>query len=96
MIEILKISLICFMFCAMGQEGMIFAWYQQLINRLPDWLCKPLGGCYKCFTGQVMFWYYISTKQWNGTNNDFIELLFFISAGIISSMIYNKVYCWLK
>jgi hypothetical protein len=91
MIDILKISLISFMFCALGSEGMIFAWYQRLINRLPDWLCKPLGGCYKCFTGQVMLWYFILFKQFN-----IIELLFFVSAGILCSMIYNKIYCYLK
>ena len=79
------------MFCALGQEGMIFAWYQQLINRLPEWLSKPLGGCYKCMTGQMMLWYFVITKPFN-----IIELLFFVSAGILSSMVYNKFYCWLR
>jgi hypothetical protein len=90
MIEILQISLITFMFCALGEEGMIFEWYQKLICRLPEWLCRPLGGCYKCFTGQIMLWYIIFTKPFK-----IIEFLFFVSAGIIMSMIYNKIYCYL-
>ena len=91
MIEIFQISLIAYMFCALGQnKGMIFYWYQQLICKLPDWLCKPLGGCFLCFTGQVCLWYFIFTKPFN-----IIELLFFVSAGIFASAIYNKIYCWL-
>ena len=92
MIEILKISLIAFMFCALGQKkGQIFYWYQQKIKRLPEYLYKPLGGCYICFTGQICLWYFIFTKPIN-----IVELLFFISAGILSAMIYNKIYCWLR
>lgn len=92
MIEILKISLTSFMFCAIAQkEGSILSWYNGIISRLPDWLCKPLGGCHMCFTGQVCLWYFLFTKPF-----DIIELGFFISAGILSSMIYNKLYCWLK
>jgi hypothetical protein len=91
MIEILKISLIAFMFCALGQdEGMIFYWYQKLIKQLPQWISFPLGGCYKCFIGQVMLWYFIFTRPFN-----IVELLFFISAGIFSAMVYNKIYSWL-
>ena len=95
MTEILQISLITFMFCALGHEGMIFSFYQRLIARLPDWLSWPLGKCHKCFTGQVMLWYFIFTKEWNGLNSDFIELAFFVSAGIISSMGWEKLYTWL-
>ena len=89
--SILKISLICYMFCALGAEGKIFHWYRMLIDRLPEWLCRPLGACYMCFTGQVMLWYFLFTKPF-----DLIELGFTISFGIIMSMIYNKIYCWLK
>jgi hypothetical protein len=91
MIEILKISLIAFMFCALGTEGMIFEWYQKLIKKLPKYLNKPLGGCYLCFTGQVCLWYFLFTKPFN-----IIELLFFVCAGIFCSMIYHKIYCFLK
>jgi hypothetical protein len=91
MIEIFKISLIAYMFCTLGQKRMIFYFYQKQIHRLPDWLCKPLGGCYKCFTGQVCLWYFIFTKPFN-----IVEFLFFVSAGIFSAMIYNKIYYYLK
>ena len=94
MIEIFKISLIAFMFCALGQEkGDIFHWYQRLLRRLPEFLSKPLGGCWICFSGQCALWYYLifHFKTYN-----FIEHLFFISATIFCSMIYNKLYSWLK
>jgi len=91
MTEILQISLIAYIFTALGEEGKIFYWYQSLICKLPWYLCKPLGGCYMCFTGQVCLWYFIFTKPFN-----IIELLFFVSAGILASMIYNKLYLWLK
>jgi len=92
MIEIFKISLIAFMFCALGQEkGDIFHWYQKLLKRLPVFLSKPLGGCYMCFTGQVCFWYFFITKSFYP-----IDLLFSTVAGIMIAMIYNKLYCWLK
>jgi len=94
MLEILKIPLIAFMFVALGQtEGMIFNFYQKWINHLPDWLCKPLGGCYKCFTGQVCFWYYLI---WHLNTYKIFDHLFFISTGILIAMAYNKIYCYLK
>jgi len=91
MIDIIKISLIAYMFCALGEEGKIFHFYQKALCNLPKWLCKPLGGCFMCFTGQVCLWYFIITKPLN-----VIELLFFCSAGIMMSMIWNRLYQFLK
>jgi len=91
MIEILKISLITYMFCALGEPGKIFHFYRRLICRLPEWLCRPLGGCFMCLTGQVCLWYCIITKPFH-----VIDLLFFVSAGILMSMIWNRLYQWLK
>lgn len=93
MIEILKIALISFMFCGLGTEGMIFEPYQKLIRQLPDWIRKPIGGCYICFTGQVCLWFYL-IKYFNVYNP--VDHLFFISAGIMSAMVYHKIYCLLK
>lgn len=87
MIEILKISLIAYMFTALGAEGMIFAPYQKFINKFPDWLCKPLGGCFLCFTGQVCFWFFLITHSYN-----LIEHLFFVSAGIFCALIYHTIW----
>jgi len=91
MIEILKIALVGFMFSALTQqERSCLSWYGRLIKRLPWWLCKPLGGCYMCVAGQLMFWYFILTRPF-----DLFELAFAVSAGIFVSMIYNKIYCYL-
>lgn len=87
MIESIKISLICFMFVALGEPDMIFAWYQRWINRLPLWLNKPLGTCGYCFCGQVSLWYYVITKPF-----DIIELLFFISLNIFLIKIYETIW----
>jgi hypothetical protein len=78
-----KISLICFMFCVLGEPDHIFAWYQRQICKLPELLCKPFGGCMYCFTGQVSLWYFIITKPFN-----IIELLFFVSLSIFLTKIY--------
>lgn len=92
MLDVIKISLISYMFVAMGEkEGMIFHWYQRLIARFPKWIRYPLGGCFSCFTGQVCLWYFIVTKPFN-----IIELLFFVSGGIFMSMIYNRLYVFLN
>jgi hypothetical protein len=90
--EILKISLITFIISALIQEPHTpLSWYGRLIDRLPWYLQKPLGGCYKCFTGEVLLWYFIFTKPFN-----IIELLFFVCAGIFSAIIYHKIYCYLN
>jgi hypothetical protein len=87
--DILKISLIAYMFYALGEEGMIFHWYRNLICTLPEWLCRPLGGCYLCLTGQVCFWFYL-IKHFQSYS--LIGHLFFISAGIFLSSVYNQIF----
>jgi len=91
-LEILKISLITFTISYLiGEKRTPLSWYGRLIKRLPWYLCKPLGGCYKCFTGEVFLWYYVFTKHFN-----IIDLLFFVSAGIFCAMIYHRIYCFIK
>jgi hypothetical protein len=91
MIDIFKISLIAFMISAIiQQEKSMLKWYHVLIKKLPWYLYFPLGGCYKCFTGQFCLWYFVFTKSF-----DIIELGFFIACGIYLAMIWNKIYCWL-
>lgn len=87
MIDALKISLIAFMFVALGEPDMIFSPYQKLISKLPDWLNKPLGSCCYCFCGQASLWYFIITKPF-----DIIELLFFISLSIFLTKIYDIIW----
>lgn len=92
MIEILKISLIGFMFSALTQDQhTLLSWYGKLIAPLPWWLYKPLGGCYRCFVGELCLWYFVFTKPFQ-----LVELGFFVAAGIMVAMVYNKIYCYLK
>jgi hypothetical protein len=91
MIEVLKISLTTFMIAVLiREEKTPLSWYWKWLNKLPWYIGWPLGGCYRCFVGQICFWYFIFTKSFN-----LVELGFFISTGIMSSMIYNKLYNWL-
>lgn len=77
------------MFYVLGEPGMILDWYQKLIAHLPEVLWKPLGGCLRCFSGQVSFWFYLITyfKEYN-----FLNHLFFASSAIFLSMIYHAIY----
>lgn len=93
MIEIFKISLIAFMFYALGRKGMIFEFYQRWISKLPDKFNYPLGKCVICLTGQVMFWFYL-IKYFHTYN--LIDHLFFASAGMFLSVIYNLIYSYLN
>ena len=87
--EVVKISLIAFMFVALGDPEMIFSPYQKLISRLPKWLNKPLGGCSYCFTGQVCFWYYLI---FHFREYKLVDHLFFASAGIFLVAIYSFIW----
>ena len=105
MITIIKISLIAFMFSALTQDQhTLLSWYGKLLNKLPWWLYKPLGGCYRCLVGEVCFWYLIIKGEtiqigfWYLIikKETIIEILFLTSFGIMISMIFNKIYCYLK
>jgi len=89
MIEIIKISLICYVFTRLIKEEHIFQAYGKLIKRFPWWLYNPLGGCFMCLTGEVLLWYYIFTQPFN-----IIDLLFWPSCGIMLTLIYDKIYDW--
>ena len=41
------------------QDTMTFKWYKNLLEKLPDVLKLPLGGCSLCFGGQIALWSYI-------------------------------------
>lgn len=88
-LEIIKISVIVFIFVKMGEPGMVFSWYQKLIEGLPEWLWKPLGGCVMCLCGQTLFWAYLILhfKDYN-----FINHLFYPSLGIFLVVIYDFIF----
>lgn len=87
--DIIKISLISFIFYTLGEPGMLFDWYQKIIRNLPEMIWKPLGGCLKCFSGQFALWYYL-IAYWQQYN--FINHIAFVSAAIFISLIYHTIY----
>lgn len=53
-------GIVAWVFCLiLIQPDMIFARWQYVLDKLPDWLAKPLGACEFCFAGQVSLWYYL-------------------------------------
>ena len=89
MYEIFKISLIAFVFVMLTENKMIFSFYKIWLLKLPEWISFPLGLCYVCFTGQACLWYYLI---FHFRNYNLIEHLFFISAGIMLSVIYKIIF----
>ena len=89
MYEIIKISLIAFIFTEMTHEGMIFHFYKLWLLKLPEWIAFPLGLCYMCFVGQVCLWYYLI---FHFRDYNLIDHLFFVSAGIMLSVIYKILF----
>jgi hypothetical protein len=90
--ELLKVSLVAFMFCALGTEGMIFNFYQEWIRNLPWWIRNPIGGCYLCFTGEVCLWYFVIKHH---SLLRILDLLTFASAGIFAALIYKFAWTFL-
>jgi hypothetical protein len=84
-----KLALIATVIVRLTETDMIFSWYGRLISNLPNWLYFPLGGCTKCFSGQVCFWYFLIT-HFHAYN--LFDHLFFTSLGIFLSLIYDKIW----
>ena len=70
------------------QPNELLCEYDNLIQRLPDWLYKPLGGCMKCFAGQLMLWGYIVFED----HYNWKEHLFLVTLIILLSFITEKIY----
>ena len=69
--------------------GMIFEKWWVVLNKLPQWLSKPLGSCEYCFTGQLGLWYYLYYAYSTGAYNVFYHIDF-ISIAIFTTKIINK------
>ena len=67
-------------------DGMILSWWGKVINRLPEWLSEPLGGCEYCVAGQMALWYYFY-RYW--TSYDAVEQILFITLTIFFVDIIN-------
>ena len=79
------ISVIAFVFSyILSDEGEVLAWYHRLIERLPDWLHKPLGGCPRCFAGQMGLWY--------GFTLDWRSHIVLIFLSILLTDLMQKIY----
>ena len=88
LVEILKLSVVCWVVVFLMSPGMIFNFYWKLIDRLPDNWYKPLGGCLMCFTGQVATWYYLIAHFHNYSLFDHIV---FVCSSIFFVMLIDKI-----
>jgi hypothetical protein len=88
-LESIIIGIVGWVFCLiLIQPDMIFAKWQVVLDKLPEWLAKPLGGCEFCFTGQVALWYYL--YQYHSTYG-LIEHIAFICGSIFVVRLINKI-----
>ena len=68
---------------------MIFNKWWVVLNKLPQWLSKPLGSCEYCFAGQLAFWYYLIHELIDGTYNAIYHIVF-VSIAILTVRILNE------
>lgn len=58
---------------------------REVINE--SWFYKPLGGCYKCVTGQLAFWWYLfGTHSYN-----FFFHVFSVCLAILFSVLIHQL-----
>lgn len=68
--SIFIVALVTLGYCCVFWEGMIFGKLGDLAeNNLPEWLWKPIGGCYICacmWIGSIVYWllYANNAKEW--------------------------------
>lgn len=64
--------------CILVSEGMVFGFWEKILDRLPDELAYPLGKCPYCFGGQIALWYYFFIEEYN-----IVHHIYFISLTIL-------------
>ena len=70
------------------EEGMIFEWWWNVLNKLPDLLAKPLGKCEYCLSGQLALWYFI---YYSWGNYSIFWHIGFISIAILTTKMINVI-----
>lgn len=92
--EAIIIGIIAWVFVIiLVDEGMIFSWWWDVINGLPQWLKSPLGACEYCVAGQMSLWYYLFA-HWHDYN--VFYHIAYISISIFTVRIINDLeqYKW--
>ena len=85
---IIKLGIFAYVFGILIQPEMILHFYYKLIDRLPDFLYRPLGGCNICFAGQCGLWGYLFTHL---HSYDFFQHVFTICGTILVVMLLDKI-----
>lgn len=88
LLTILKVGIFAYVFTILISPEMILHFYYKWIDKLPDLLFKPLGGCAICFAGQCGLWFYLFTHL-HGYN--FFDHIFFICGVILTVMLIDKI-----
>ena len=85
--EAIITGIVAWVFCRILIEpGMIFGGWWQILNRLPEWLSKPLGACEYCFGGQLALWYFIFSFDYS-----IVHHIQFISVTLITVNLINLI-----
>jgi len=90
-IEAIIVGIVAWVFVfILMDSGMIFEKWWVVLNKLPQWLSKPLGACGYCFAGQLAFWYYLIHELIDGTYNALYHIAF-VSIAILTVRILNHI-----
>jgi hypothetical protein len=98
----LKIAIVAYIYSdVLTEGGMIlnglYVWLDS--KKIPDWLFKPLIGCYKCVAGQMALWsfFVVNFSEYMNIKSIF-ELtvlygnhLFFITLTILLSCLVQRI-----
>ena len=88
LINILKVGIFAWVVTFLMQPGEVLSFYGKLINKIKhDFIYKPLGGCNRCFGGQIAIYFYL-IKYFHFYN--FFNHVFFICGVILTVMILDK------
>lgn len=94
----IKVAIVAYIYSDVLTEGdmILNGVFHFLDKRLPEWLFKPVIGCYRCVAGQLALWSFLYIK-WDQYGSGFnvgliANHIFFISLTIFIVWITNKIY----
>jgi len=64
-------------------EEMIFSWWVDVVDKLPRWMAKPLGGCDRCMAGSLAFWLFLFQGDYNPVRHLCFTALAIFFVGVV-------------
>lgn len=105
LIEIVSLHFYALLFAVVGytysnvltEGGMILNSLYGKLEKLPEWLFKPLIGCYKCVCGQIALWMGFYFVNYHRPIIEIVSLhVYFICLTILISILIDEFYQRIK